>query len=108
MKGLDAIERAQRDTITTIQAQTNALLSPESRLLNLPSTFNTPQFNPGFGTTGRGASITNIRYGETRVTVQVNVESNADPAEIGRAVERKVGDLLSNQRRNGGWSRAAA
>lgn len=42
VKGLEAIERAQRETITTIQAQTDALLNPENRLLNLPSNFNVP------------------------------------------------------------------
>lgn len=100
VKGLEAIERAQRETITTIQAQTDALLKPENRLMNLPSNFNVPAYNPG----GLGVS------GSGRLAIDINVNGNASPElhdqiadAAERAINEKLGDFLSDQRRNGTW-----
>jgi hypothetical protein len=46
VKGLDAVERAQKETISAIQSQTQALLNPENRLTNLPSSFSIPAYSP--------------------------------------------------------------
>jgi len=75
---LDAIERAQRDTIETINTQTNALLNPQGRLVNLPTGFNVPAYNPS----GSGVFV-NESY-----TVNVNVTgaTGADAASIRKAV----------------------
>jgi hypothetical protein len=100
IKGLDAIERAQRDTITTIAEQTDALLNPENRLLNLPSTFTVPRFNPG----GGGTTVT---YGDTNVTLQMTVSSSQSPDDIRRlareGVEDALGEVLASQRRSQAW-----
>lgn len=102
-RGLDAIERAQRETITAIQVQTDALLKPENRLLNLPSTFNIPNFAPNFGGSGGGG------MGGT-LDLNINISGNA-PAElqsqiadaVQEALEENLGNLLSNQRGTRSW-----
>lgn len=92
---LEAIERAQRETITAIQAQTDALLKPENRLMNLPSGFNVPSYNPG----GAGGRVVNVE----QITINVPVQTNANAAEIRDAVEEAVGNVLFDQRRSRGW-----
>jgi cell wall-associated NlpC family hydrolase len=96
IKSLDAIERAQRDTITTIMAQTDALLKPENRFMNLPSTFSVPSYAPAFGP-GAGGGDTN------HVAINVTV-NGGNPNEVQAAVEKAVGNVLSNQRRSTGWN----
>lgn len=102
IKGLDAIERAQRDTITTIQAQTDALIKPENRLLNLPSTFNIPGYMPSSGMGGGGGSgrVVNV----DKIEINVPVQSNADPKQISNAVEEAVGRVLYDQSRSRNWN----
>jgi hypothetical protein len=92
---LQAIERAQRDTITAIENQTDALLKPDNRIMNLPSTFNVPSYMPQFGGGsggGRSISVTND------VSVSVTVGSGQDVAEVERVVERAVGKALESSR----------
>lgn len=97
VKGLDAIERAQRETITTIQAQTDALLHPENRLLNLPSTFAIPEYRPN---TGRS-----ITYADTtNVTLNLTVNGAQTPTDIQSAVEDALANALYGGRRSQAWN----
>lgn len=84
ISSLDSIERAQRDTITAIQNQTDALLKPENRFLNLPSNFTVPNYNPG---TGAG--------------IQINIDARGNPnaGAIGQHVEDAISNALYNNRR---------
>jgi hypothetical protein len=103
VQGLEALERRQVETIQTIQAQTDALLKPESRLLNLPSTFNVPNYMPNFGSGGGGGGgdtvINNPRY-------EFNIDGG-NPEEVRRVVEEaladSMGSVLANQRRSQRW-----
>lgn len=97
IRQLDAIERAQRETITAIESQTDALLKPENRFFGLPSNFNTPAYASAFG---GGGGI----GGDVNITVQVS-GSNASPAEIARAVEDAMGNALNKQRSSQSWGR---
>jgi hypothetical protein len=99
VKGLDSVERAQRETITAIQAQTEALLKPESRFMNLPSNFNVPAYNPG----PIGGTVVNAGDTVNNVKVSLTVNSNADPEKIKRLVVEGIGEALYDQRRNGVW-----
>lgn len=99
VKGLDAVERAQRDTITTLQQQTDSLLNPENRLLNLPSSFNVPNYNPSAGVSPGGTTVT---YGDTNVSLSVTVQGG-DPGDVQKAVERALAQTLQTGRRNGSW-----
>jgi hypothetical protein len=102
VRGLAAVERAQRETITTIQQQTDSLLNPESRFLNLPSTFSTSRYMPAFGAGGGGG--TTVTYGDTNVTVEVNVNNaGQSPDEITRLVEKGITQALESGRRNRSW-----
>lgn len=96
VKGLDAIERAQRDTITTINAQTDALLKPENRFLNLPSNFNVPDYSPAGGVGG-----------QFNVKIDLNINGSAPMdmhkpigQQVGQAVRDALGEMLYNERRN--------
>ena len=95
IKGLDAIERAQRETITTIQEQTDALLNPENRLLNLPSTFSVPSYNANTGAGGP-----RITYGDTNVTMNFTVNSDHSVDDIRRIAREGVTEALALGRRN--------
>jgi hypothetical protein len=100
VQGLAAIERAQRDTITSITAQTDALLAPEARLLNLPSNFNVPAYMPNVGAGAGSGRTLNIE----RLDINLNgTGRDVNPLEIRRAVEDALGDVLNDQRRNNGW-----
>jgi hypothetical protein len=102
---LDAIERATRETVTAIERQTDALISPENRLLNLPSTFNIPGYMPGFGGGGGGGGSTSVTYEITeanQITVAPVINKDMDEEEITRVVKRAVSDALSEGRHNGG------
>jgi hypothetical protein len=84
VKGLEAIERAQRDTITTITAQTDALLKPENRFLNLPSNFAIPNRAPNFG-------------GSVTINIDARGMSKDD---VQGAVEEAMSTTLGMERRN--------
>jgi outer membrane lipoprotein SlyB len=104
-RGLTSIERAQRDTITAIQKQTDALLNPESRLFNLPSTFNMPSYMPALAAGPRGGSQSGgggavIDNSVTHLTVNVTT-SASDPKEVARYVESYLADGFSSKRKNG-------
>jgi hypothetical protein len=103
VKMLSAIERAQRETITTIQAQTDALLKPDNRFLNLPSTFNIPAYAPGIGGSGPGAM--SVSYGDVQVSISMPSAPAAQltPKEWKRLATEAVEDALSGQRRNSSW-----
>lgn len=104
IKSLNAIERAQRETITTIKQQTDSLLSPESRLINMPSTFRVPNYAPSIG--GGGSYGNSVTYGDTNVTVAVNVSApGVSPDEIKRYAREGVSEALESGRRNSGWGR---
>jgi len=100
VKGLAAIERAQRDTITTIKAQTDSLLKPENRFFNLPSNFPLPSYNP------TGAVTANNTYSPT-INVSLNVNgntSNITPDDIRRIAVDGMTEALYQSRRNMVWS----
>jgi hypothetical protein len=103
IQGLEAIERKQVETIQTIQAQTDALLKPESRLLNLPSTFNIPSYTPNLGAGSSGGSVTYIDSRRVEITV-----NGGDPIAVRKAVEDALqsgmGNVLASQRRNRSWT----
>lgn len=90
---LEAIERAQRDTISVIERSTEDLMSPESRFLNLPSTFNVPAYAPNFG--GGGA----VSIGKIDITVH-----GGDPGQVQREVEAAMGNILYDGIQNRGRS----
>ena len=100
IKGLDAIERAQRDTITTIQAQTDALIKPENRLLALPADFSIPGYMPSNGLGGGGSNrVTQV----AKIEINIPVQNNSNPKEIADQVEEAVGRVLYDQNRNRSW-----
>lgn len=103
VKSLEAIERAQKETITTIKAQTNALLNPESRLIGLPSDFVLPKYNPTSGPAIGG-----------RLDINVTVDGSADrelqdaiaervSAVIGKQLPNMMGAVLNGQRTTQRW-----
>jgi hypothetical protein len=104
VKALDAIERAQRETIATIQIGNDALLKPENRLLNLPSGFNVPGYMPNFGGDGSsGGTSTEINQ-QNQITINVQ---GGDPIEVRKAVEEAMANVLDKGRRNSSWGRSA-
>lgn len=92
VRQLEAIERAQKDTITTIEGQTNALLKPESRFLNLPSTFNAPSYNPG-----QAVGTTNVTYGDTNIKMEFNVSTQHNPEDIKKLARDGVAEALRRE-----------
>lgn len=94
---LQAIEHAQRETITTIERQTDSLLNPENRLLNLPTNFSLPSYMP-FGGAGGGNVYNN--------DVNVSIELKGDPergvtlAQIRRVATEAVQDAMESGMRN--------
>jgi hypothetical protein len=97
VRQLDAIERAQRDTISTIQAQTESLLNPANRFLNLPTDFSVPSYNPGSASGG-----TTVTYGDTNVHVTFTISSSTSPDEIRRYAMEGISEALDG--RNRSWS----
>jgi hypothetical protein len=96
INALEKIEHAQRETISTIASQTDKLLHPENRLLNLPTDFSVPAYQP-FG--GGGATVSN-RYD---VAVNVTVNGPADSGTVAtmkRATAEAVADALAQGGRN--------
>ena len=80
LRVLDAIHRAQVETIKTIESQTDALLNPANRFINLPSGFNVPGYNPGNGSTGvtytfdfRGADFGGADAATTQATIETAI-----------------------------------
>lgn len=98
VRQLDAIERAQRDTISTIQAQTESLLNPANRFLNLPTDFSVPSYNPS----GSASGGTTVTYGDTHVNVTFTISSSTSPDEIRRYAMEGVSEALDG--RNRSWS----
>lgn len=89
---LEAIEREQRDTITAIENQTDSLLRPQNRLLNLPSTFNVPDRNP--------SGVASVNYGGDTIHITVDARGAANPESIEKAARDGVSTALSNGRRS--------
>lgn len=85
---LQAIEHAQRETIQTIQQQTDALLNPENRLLNLPASFVLPAYNPAGVVGGTGPVIGTL-------SIPVTVQGSADEATITRLQTQIRSEALS-------------
>jgi hypothetical protein len=104
VRSLEAIERAQRETITAIQQQTDALLRPENRFLNLPATFSVPSM-AGALMAGGGTSVS------VTIPLEVNVNPGASANDvraasselrtlIRREAQAAVEGAFSNDRRN--------
>lgn len=101
LKNLAAIERAQRETIHTIERQTDALRDPSDMLLNLPSSFRVPGYMPTLGGSGAGEASAGATQNVVNGGVQVSVvlpAGNYDADEIAGAVERAIANSLSNDR----------
>lgn len=90
---LEAIERAQKETITTIKGQTDALLNPNSMLLNLPSSFNVPAYNAGAGGSGGDSYVFDFRGADF---------SGSDPDAVAKQVEQRIRENLGSDRRRSG------
>jgi hypothetical protein len=104
IKGLEAIERKQAETIQTIQSQTDALLKPENRLLNLPSTFNVPNYTPNFGSGGGGGGGTTITDNR-RIEIRIDGgDLNAVRRVVEETIESSMGSVLNRQRRGQSWN----
>jgi len=91
---LQAIERVQKETITAIEQQTSALLSPESRLINAPASFGFPSYSP----------TTTTMMGD--VIINVTTQTNANADDIAKSVQRIIQEQLSprgRSRARGGW-----
>jgi hypothetical protein len=84
---LQAIERAQVSTIDSINNQTNELLNPGSRLINLPTSFSVPEFNPG------GNIQLNFDFSGASINTQ------GDMQDMTNAIESAVVAGLSRSRR---------
>jgi hypothetical protein len=105
---LEAIEKAQRDTISAIERGNDALLNPDNRLLNLPSNFNVPSYIPQFASAGGGAGGGAVEYSptENNFKVEVNVSgTDVSKADIEVAVERGIAKALREGRHNSPRSR---
>ncbi|HEX7119394.1 MAG TPA: hypothetical protein VF212_11430 [Longimicrobiales bacterium] len=102
VRQLEAIERVQKETISAIKGQTDALLNPESRLLNLPSSFRVPTYRPMSG--GGGGSTTSVTYGDTHLSVHFEVTSSHSPDDIRRIAMEGIEDALHSGRRAHSWS----
>ena len=102
VKGLDAVEHAPRDTITTIEKSTQALLSPESRFLNLPADFTIPNVAPGFGS-GSPTVTSGDVHNNVSLTLNVN-GANQSPEQmrqiVADALRDSLGDFTYHERRN--------
>lgn len=117
---LEAIERAQRDTISVIEDQTDVLLDLENRFINLPSTFDVPNYFGGFGSfSGGGVGLPplggyevpppSVSHDNRSFNITVNAPGG-DAQEISQAVEqaveRALGTTLSRQRNTRGRGRS--
>jgi hypothetical protein len=99
ISALEAIERAQKETVTTIQAQTDALLRPEARLLNLPSTFAIPQYRPNDAGSS-GPNVTTLQFGD------INIDASGMTPQAARdMVAGALNDVLADQRNRGARTR---
>jgi hypothetical protein len=90
---IDKIERNTRETVDAINNQTNQLLSLDSRLLNVPSSFTVPAYRPlGVGS-GGSAPVTN------NIHIAVTEASNA--RETANEVMRQISSAM---RREGSYA----
>lgn len=89
---LEAIERAQVATIQTIENQTGELLSPTNRLINLPTSFSVPEFNPG------GAISVSFDFSGTVIASDIDIDN------LTNRVQTAVVDGLAEGRRTGSRS----
>lgn len=89
---LQAIERAQRETITAIESQTSSLLRPESRLINMPTDFNLPAYQPAFG----GGDTYND------VSVSINITGDMEQGITLDDVKKAAKDALKEALNDGG------
>lgn len=101
-KALDAIERAQRETISAIKQSTKALIDPTNSFLNAPSDFSLPTYFPSLGRSGgSGGNVSN--YGDTNVNMNMTFSGNHTAEEIKRlatlAVEEDIQDSMSRSTR---------
>ena len=94
MQVLERIDRNTRETITAIENQTTQLLTLDSRLLNVPSTFTVPGYRP----IGVGGGL-GMEGGMTvQQSVSITITDSRDPEATAQAVARA---LRSESRRAG-------
>ena len=101
VKGLQAVERAQRETIEVIKQGNEALLKPDSRLMNLPASFRLPAYMPNFGPGGGAGRMMTRVQNNNQVTININ---GGDLNEVRQVVVETVEDLLYSGRRNSSWN----
>lgn len=87
---LQAIEKAQIETISAIDNQTSQLLNPQNRLINAPTGFAVPAFNPG----GGGGMMEQYNFDFSGMSI-----SGASPAEVQISIEDAVVNAISQSRR---------
>lgn len=101
VKGLEAVERAQKETIEVIKQGNEALLKPDSRLMNLPTSFRIPVYMPNFGPGGgAGRTVTRVQQ-NNQVTIQIH---GGDLDEVRQVVVETVEDLLYTGRHSSSWN----
>ena len=86
IQALQAIERAQVETIATIESQTDALLNPANRLINLPTGFTVPSFNPG----NAGGLIESFNFDFSGMQINGDVTSSEVTLSIEQAVVQGI------------------
>ena len=94
MQVLERIDRNTRETISAIENQTTQLLTLDSRLLNVPSTFTVPGYRPlgvGGGLGAEGGMV-------VEQSVNITITDSRDPEATAQAVART---LRSESRRAG-------
>lgn len=92
IRALEAIERAQVETISTIESQTNELLSPQNRFINVPTGFSVPNFNPS------GGLQINFNFSGANIGSGANLDS------LKQAVQDAVVEGISEGRKTGSRS----
>lgn len=86
IRQLEAIERAQKETVSAITSQTDELLNPQGRLFNIPASFSLPPYNP-----------------TNNVTVNIHPPVGTDMDAMRRMVENVLGETLYTQRMGQTW-----
>lgn len=93
IQALQAIERAQQETISTIESQTDSLLNPQNRFINLPTGFSVPAYDPSGTATGSG-DVYRFDFSG------MQVGAGADTAQLQRTIQDAVVLGISSGRRS--------
>lgn len=100
LKALDAIQRAQQETIATIEQQTEQLLNPQNSYLNLPTSFTLPKYKPAIAPfMGGGSTPQAISYGDVAVNMEFNLAGGHSAEEIKELALLGVQEGLADMRR---------